>query len=35
VTRSKNSPRVTLAILHAFDGSLTGRLRIGHSYLRL
>jgi membrane protease YdiL (CAAX protease family) len=26
---------VTLAILHAFDGSLTGRLRIGQSYLRL
>ena len=24
----------TLAILHAFDGSLTGRLRIGLSYLR-
>ena len=26
---------VTLAILHAFDASLTGRLRIGPSYLRL
>ncbi|HUG52596.1 MAG TPA: CPBP family intramembrane glutamic endopeptidase [Vicinamibacteria bacterium] len=26
---------VTLAILHAFDDSLTGRLRIGHAYLRL
>lgn len=26
---------VTLAILHAFDGSLTGRLRIGQAYLRL
>lgn len=26
---------VTLAILHAFDASLTGRLRIGHAYLRL
>jgi membrane protease YdiL (CAAX protease family) len=25
----------TLAILHAFDPELTGRLRIGHSYLQL
>jgi membrane protease YdiL (CAAX protease family) len=26
---------ITLAILHAFADSLTGRLRIGHAYLRL
>ena len=26
---------VTLAILHAFDDSLTGHLRIGQAYLRL
>lgn len=26
---------VTLAILHAFDGALTGHLRIGQAYLRL
>jgi len=25
----------TLAILYAFDDAVTGRLRIGHAYLRL